>query len=107
MHFARGLCAAFGLIRMNQRSKDAREVQDAINRILFESWDPIGMNDVLPQDEYENYVGPVYRALSTGANEAKIIAVLMELESQIGCRARWPNKRKAAVQLCALKVMPS
>jgi hypothetical protein len=31
---------------MNERSKDAREIQDAINRIVFESWDPIGMNDV-------------------------------------------------------------
>ena len=89
---------------MDRKSKDAREVQDAIDRILFESWDPIGMNNVLPRDEYESYVGPVYRALSNGADEAKIIAVLTELESQIGCRAGLPDKRKAAMQLCALNV---
>ena len=89
---------------MNRRSKDARGIQDAINRILFESWDPIGLNEVLPEDEYNSYVGPVYRALANGAGEAEIISLLTELESQIGCRARWPDKRKAAMQLCALNV---
>jgi hypothetical protein len=39
-----------------------------------------------------------------GAKEADIVSVLTELESQIGCRARWPDKRKAAMQLCALNV---
>ena len=89
---------------MSTKSKRARQVQDQINRILFESWDPIGMKDVLPTDEYEGYVGPVYRALVNGADEAKIIALLTQLESQIGGRARWPDKRKAAMQLRALNL---
>jgi hypothetical protein len=89
---------------MNPKAKRGREIQDQINRILLESWDPIGMNDVLPQDEYESYVGPVYRALINGADESEIIAVLTHLESQIGCRARWPDKRKAAMQLRALNL---
>jgi hypothetical protein len=89
---------------MSPKAIRAREIQEQINRILFESWDPIGMNDVLPEDEYGSYVGPVYRALVDGADEAEIIAVLTQLESQIGCRARWPDKRKAAMQLRALNL---
>jgi hypothetical protein len=89
---------------MDARAKRARVIQEEINRILFESWDPIGMSDVLPQDEYASYVGPVYRALVNGANEAEIISVLTGLESNIGCRARWPDKRKAAARLCAVSV---
>jgi hypothetical protein len=89
---------------MNSRSKRAREIQEEINRILFQSWDPIGMNDCLPPDEYESYVAPVYRALVDGATEADIISVLTNLESHIGCRAGWPDKRKTAMQLCALYV---
>jgi hypothetical protein len=89
---------------MDAKTKRAREVQEEINRILFESWDPIGMNAALPPDEYGAYVGPVYRALANGADESEIISVLANLESQIGCQARWPDKRKAAARLCAVSL---
>jgi len=96
--------STLGFKVMDARSKRAREVQAEINRILFEIWDPIGMKDALPPDEYNAYVGPVYRALSNGANEAEIISVLTRLESHIGCRAQWPDKRKAAARLCAVNL---
>jgi hypothetical protein len=89
---------------MDSRSKRARELQAAINDILFQSWDPIGMNDVLPKDEYESYVGSIYRALVDGAKEFRILRLLTQLESSIGCRAPLKRKQEAVRRLCALDV---
>jgi hypothetical protein len=89
---------------MSPKAKRAREIQEAINRILYESWDPIGLRDELPLDEYNSFVGPIYRALANGGSEADIITVLSRLESDIGRKTPWTDKRQAAVKLFALKV---
>jgi|SoiMethySBSTD1v2_1073268.scaffolds.fasta_scaffold488199_1 hypothetical protein len=39
----------------------ARDIQDRISRILFEDWNSIGFKDDLPSDEYDSYIGGVYR----------------------------------------------
>ena len=47
-------------------SKESRaaEIQDAIRRVLFYDWDPIGIADAeWPEDEYDAYIAPVYRIL--------------------------------------------
>lgn len=87
---------------MNNRSKTARSIQSEINEILYRYWDPIGMNDVLPKDEYAAYVGSVYRALAYGKREPQIVDLLTELEANFGCRAALADKRETARKLCAL-----
>lgn len=66
---------------MNQRSKKANKIQESIRRILFEDWDPIGINSFAPNDEYDSYVGGIYRLLASGASEYRIIERLYQLET--------------------------
>jgi len=85
---------------MDQRTRQARQIYGAINEILFTYWDPIGMNDVLPKDEYESYVGEVYRALANGKSEAGLVRLLTSIENEsIGLRA--PLGRKTETPSCA------
>ncbi len=48
---------------MSKQSKKekAAEIQESIRQILFYDWDLIGINDFGPDDEYDSYVGSIYR----------------------------------------------
>jgi hypothetical protein len=87
---------------MKPSSKAARRIQSEINEVLFQYWDPIGLNGALPKDEYARYVAAVYRALADGAGEFQIIRLLTDLEPKIGCQASIAKRREAARRLCAL-----
>jgi len=90
---------------MDLRTRQARQICSAINEILFTFWDPIGMNDVLPNDEYEAYVGEVYRALVNGKSEAGLVKLLTAIENRsIGLRAPQKRKAEAARRLRALEI---
>ena len=64
------------------RKKRAAEIQDAIRRILFRHWDPIGVNDD-PRlgGEYDNYIGGVYRLLSNSPSEDDLIDYLISIKT--------------------------
>jgi hypothetical protein len=49
---------------MDQREHRGRDIQDRIGRILYEDWDPLGLRGVAPSDEYDSYIGGVYRLLA-------------------------------------------
>jgi len=90
---------------MDANNSRARQIQKEISEILFEFWDPIGFKEVLPRDEYDAYVGKVYRALFDGKGELGVVRLLTDLEnSYIGCRASYAQKQEAAKRLCALDV---
>jgi len=65
---------------MNERNTKAIEIQESIRHILFYDWDPIGVNDLAPDDEYNSYVGGIYRLLASSASEYQIIEHLHRLE---------------------------
>lgn len=66
---------------MNARDARAREIQENIGRILFEDWDPIGVNEQPDcAREYDAYVGGVYRLLASSASAEAVAAHLVELE---------------------------
>lgn len=69
------------------RYRRAREIQKAIDAILFHDWDPIGVKDDAKdhpglRDEYGSYVGPVYHALTSGASEVEIAALLRRISDE-------------------------
>ena len=67
---------------MSDRNQRAREIQESIRQVLLRDWDPIGVSDVPEaQDEYDSYVGGVYRLLASGASEDEIIEHLYRIES--------------------------
>jgi len=52
----------------------------SIRTILWRDWDPIGCG--VPEDEYDDYVGPVYELLKRGADRARIHAYLLETATE-------------------------
>lgn len=67
---------------MNANRSLANKVMAAIREILISEWDPIGvMNDPdWPRDEYDAYVGQVYRLLEQGDSAESIARYLCFVE---------------------------
>src|SRR5688500_4481596 len=83
-----------------RKKKKAAEIQESIRKILFYDWDPIGINDFGPDDEYDSYVGGIYRLLASGADEYKIIERLYQLETtSMGCNGDRERLKSVAEKL--------
>ena len=66
----------------NSREQGAARIQQAIRHALMQHWDPIGVSEIPEaQDEYDSYVGPVYRLLASGASDADLIDYLYRTET--------------------------
>jgi hypothetical protein len=64
------------------RQDRARKIQESIRAVLLRDWDPIGIQDEPgAQDEYDSYVGGVYRLLASGASEEQIVEHLWQIET--------------------------
>ena len=57
------------------KDKRAEEVQNEIRKILRFDWNPINI-EALPLDEYDSYIGPVYRILASSRSEEDLIKYL-------------------------------
>ncbi len=90
---------------MKKQSKKAIEIQESINQILFYDWDPIGVNDLAPDDEYNSYVGGIYRLLVSDASEFQIIEHLHQLEvTQMEASSNREKLKDVAEKLMKLNV---
>ncbi len=72
------------------KKQRAKEIMDAIRSILVTEWDPIGvMNDPeWPRDEYDAYIGEIYKFLALGESEEFIARHLCFIEEKmmgLGC----------------------
>jgi hypothetical protein len=68
---------------MNSREERARGIQRAIAEVLLRNWDPIGVKDEpRAQDEYDAYVGGVYRLIASGATARQIAEHLASVEAE-------------------------
>ena len=56
------------------RGKRAAEIRDSIRQILLHDWSPIGCP--VPDDEYDDYIGPVYRILASSRSEQELCEYL-------------------------------
>lgn len=56
-----------------------KQLWTEVDKILWEDWDPIGVNDYGgPDDEYRGYVPSLVKLLEEGADESKIAKLLHE-----------------------------
>src|SRR5881409_804374 len=71
---------------MTSKEERAREIQRSIAEVLLRNWDPIGVRDhPQAQDEYDAYVGGVYRLIASGATARQIAEHLVRIETdQLG-----------------------
>jgi hypothetical protein len=67
----------------DSRECRAAKIQDSIRQVLRHDWNPIGFGDVLPEDEYDSYIAPVYRILTGSRSEQELIDCLFRLECDI------------------------
>lgn len=57
-----------------------RAAMQAIREVLYEHWDPIGLKGMLPGDEYDDYIGGVYRLLVARPSEDEVMAHLRRID---------------------------
>jgi len=68
---------------MTSKEERAREIQRSIGKVLLRNWDPIGVKDEpRAQDEYDSYVGGVYRLIAGGASAREIAEHLVRIETE-------------------------
>jgi hypothetical protein len=61
----------------------ARQVKTEVGRVLWEVWDPIGVNDEPnARDEYSGYVNGVFELLTSAATHEDIAEHLREIAIQ-------------------------
>ena len=67
---------------MSDRTHRAAEIQRHINDVLLDCWDPLSVRaEEGHADEYNAYVGPVYRLLASGASALAIAEHLARVEA--------------------------
>jgi len=54
----------------------------AIDEILWNDWDPIGVKDSAPRDEYQGYTPEIFRLKISGADKDSIAKRLNEIETK-------------------------
>lgn len=91
---------------MTPRTRRARQIQLQIRDILLRDWDPIGVaQEAHAPDEYDSYVGEVYRLLATGASPQSVAEHLAMLAAKrMGLATPADKLLPAAAKLCALNV---
>jgi hypothetical protein len=68
---------------MTSKEERAREIQRSIAEVLLRNWDPIGVRDApQAQDEYDAYVGGVYRLIASGATARDLAEHLARVEAE-------------------------
>jgi hypothetical protein len=58
-----------------------KELYKAIDEILWNDWDPIGLNGLGPRDEYEGYANNIFSLKIKGADQETIAQKLYEIET--------------------------
>ena len=75
-----------------------------IDQILWEDWDPIGINDDAPRDEYQGYTPIILKLVKSKSDSTKIAEKLYEIETEsIGLSGNYKNCLKVAEKITNLE----
>jgi len=86
------------------RDRRAREIQEAIRDVLYQEWDPLALRGLAPRDEYDSYIGGVYRILASSRSEEALVEFLGRT-ADLGVPGRGSDHlRSVARRLLALDV---
>jgi hypothetical protein len=67
---------------MNIGDQRARGIQRQLGEVLLRHWDPVGVKaEPDAQDEYDAYLGPVYRLLASGASDRDIAEHIAQVKA--------------------------
>lgn len=74
-----------------------------IDEILWNDWDPIGINDDAPRDEYQGYTPFILKLVKSKSNRKEIAEKLYEIETTtMGLSGNFENCLKIAEKIIAL-----
>jgi hypothetical protein len=94
---------------MTSRETGAKQITDAIRQVLIRYWDPIGVMDdpEWPRDEYDSYIGEIYRYLARGESAEFIARHLCFIEDTAMGLGRLPEAARLPVaqKLKAINVL--
>jgi len=63
---------------------DIKKKLRAIEKILWEDWDPIGINVIVTaNDEYDSYAPQVYKLLQEGKNAEEVAKYLSHVDGEL------------------------
>lgn len=84
---------------MTNRESQAESITDAIRQVLVRDWDPIGVMDdpEWPRDEYDSYIGEIYRYLARGESLEFIARHLCFIEDKVMGLGRLPESSRLPV----------
>jgi hypothetical protein len=69
-------------MNISDLSRRAEEIQESIRGVLYERWDPIGICGEWPRNEYDAYIGGVYRILAGSRSESDLLNYLFHAETK-------------------------
>jgi len=92
-------------VKQKFRSKGKyKELYHAIDEILWTDWDPIGVNEIAPRDEYQSYTPTILNLKIKEAGSETIAKKLFEIETQtIGMLGDIERCRNVADKIINLK----
>ena len=76
-----------------------------IDDVLWFDWDPIGVNDIAPRDEYQSYVPEIFRLVKARADRYVIANRLLKLETEdMGMSGTIENCLRIADKILAIQL---
>ncbi len=86
------------------KNEDPRNLYEAIDLILWNDWDPIGINDIAPREEYQGYTPSIFQLKKNGADKETIAKTLHEIETvTIGVVGNIEHCQQVAEKIISLK----
>lgn len=86
------------------KNEEPTNLYEAIDFILWNDWDPIGVNDIAPRDEYQSYTPTIFKLKTTGSDKETIARTLHEIETvTIGVMGDIEHCRQIANKIVNLK----
>jgi hypothetical protein len=91
-------------------SADDAGAYEALDRLLFRQWDPLGVYDFDgPEDEYRAYLPRFWQLVRSGSSEEQVVEYLAEIErerieSETSDEHRRDIARKAAALVAAWRL---
>jgi hypothetical protein len=85
-------------------TSEEREIYKAINDILYYDWDPIGITNLAPENEYQTYTSQIFSLFIHGADVDVIADKLHDIETSIiGVSGSFNHCKKIAGKIVNLR----
>ncbi len=88
---------------MKQMNEREQHIYEEIDNILWNDWDPIGVNDIAPRDEYQSYTPIIFSMKMNGASKEVIAKSLDGIATQrMGLSSNFQHCQQVAEKIIKL-----